>query len=75
MEVTKILVHQCRDFILEWGNLLQFESHDHVNWEVSDPLGLVAQGSSAREGKDIRDRSTDELEGMSLKASCKRSNI
>ena len=65
------LSKSARNIVDIGSNLLQLESHDQVSGEIDSTLGMVANGDCSREGEDIRDGSTDELEGMVLVASCK----
>lgn len=48
------------------SNLLDLEAHDQVTGEVSSSLGMVADGGSSWETENVRDGSTDELEGVVL---------
>ena len=63
------LSKSARNIVDIGSNLLDLEAHDNISWEVSHSLGMVADGRGSREGENIRDGSTDELEGVTLIAS------
>ena len=66
ISLPRSLAKSARNIIDVGSNLRHLEAHDQVSGKICAPLGVVVDGGSSREGEDIRDGSTDELEGVVL---------
>jgi hypothetical protein len=75
MNLPRSLAKGARNIIDVGSNLLHLEGHDQVSGKVNASLGMVADRGSSGEGENIRDGSTDELEGVVLVTSCKYKKV